>query len=321
MKDVVKTRFSGVLFYVLLFVSSLIFGQMPVPYKVIVGETEVTALLDGVLPVDAEQLFFTNEPGKPTQLLENVFIKNPVEVSMNAYLVKTSGKLILVDTGAGELFGNAGGKLLQSLKQIAVAPEDITDILLTHIHADHSGGLVMKGKIIFPNAIIHVNKAETDFWLNEKNAKKAEEKAMGASPRTFSNAKEMLDPYLKAGKVKTFEGIKQEIVPNIYTLPTAGHTPGHTVYVLESKGEKMYFWGDLVHMEGLQFVEPALENHFDVDHKSGIENRKKYYDDAAKSNYLIGASHISYPGIGRVKKEGSRYVWYPVPFSLTGRTR
>jgi glyoxylase-like metal-dependent hydrolase (beta-lactamase superfamily II) len=97
--------------------------------------------LDGVLPVDAEQLFFTNEPGKPTQLLENVFIQNPVEVSMNAYLVKTNGKLILIDTGAGELFGNAGGKLVQSLKQIAIAPEDI-DILLTHIHADHSGGLI-----------------------------------------------------------------------------------------------------------------------------------------------------------------------------------
>lgn len=179
----------------------------------------------------------------------------------------------------------------------------------------------MNGKVIFPNAIIHVNKAETDFWLNEKNAKKADEKAMGANPRTFSNAKDMLDPYLKAGKVKTFEREKQEIVPNIYTMPTGGHTPGHTVYVLESKGEKMYFWGDLVHMEGLQFAEPALEKHFDVDHKSGIDNREKYYNDAAKNNYLIGASHISYPGMGRVKKEGNKYVWYPVPFSLTGRTR
>ncbi|MCL1665937.1 MBL fold metallo-hydrolase [Elizabethkingia ursingii] len=321
MKDIMNVRFSGLLFYVLLFMSSFVYGQMPAPYKVKVGDTEVTALLDGILPVDAEKLFFTNEPGKPTQLLQNVFIKNPVEVSMNAYLVKTNGKLILIDTGAGELFGNAGGKLVQSLKQAAVAPEDITDILLTHIHADHSGGLVMNGKVIFPNAVIHVNKAETIFWLNEKNAKKADEKAMGASPKTFSNAMDMLIPYLKAGKVKTFEREKEEIVPHIYTMPTGGHTPGHTVYVLESKGEKMYFWGDLVHMEGLQFVEPTLENHFDVDHKSGIENREKYYDDAAKNNYLIGASHISYPGMGRVKKEGNKYVWYPVPFSLTGRTQ
>ncbi|MCL1671078.1 MBL fold metallo-hydrolase [Elizabethkingia ursingii] len=321
MKDIMKVRFSELLFYVLLFMSSLVYGQMPAPYKVKVGDTEVTALLDGILPVDAEKLFFTNEPGKPTQLLQNVFIKNPVEVSMNAYLVKTNGKLILIDTGVGELFGNAGGKLLQSLKQAAVAPEEITDILLTHIHADHSGGLVMSGKVMFPNAVIHVNKAETNFWLNEKNAKKADEKAMGASPKTFSNAMDMLIPYLKAGKVKTFEREKEEIVPHIYTMPTGGHTPGHTVYVLESKGEKMYFWGDLVHMEGLQFVEPTLENHFDVDHKSGIENREKYYDDAAKNNYLIGASHISYPGMGRVKKEGNKYVWYPVPFSLTGRTQ
>ncbi|WP_411897861.1 MBL fold metallo-hydrolase [Elizabethkingia occulta] len=321
MKDIMKVRFAGLLFYVLLFMSSLVYGQMPAPYKVKVGDTEVTALLDGILPVDAEKLFFTNEPGKPTQLLQNVFIKNPVEVSMNAYLVKTNGKLILIDTGAGELFGNAGGKLVQSLKQAAVAPEEITDILLTHIHADHSGGLVMSGKVMFPNAVIHVNKAETNFWLNEKNAKKADEKAMGASPKTFSNAMDMLIPYLKAGRVKTFEREKEEIVPHIYTMPTGGHTPGHTVYVLESKGEKMYFWGDLVHMEGLQFVEPTLENHFDVDHKSGIENREKYYDDAAKNNYLIGASHISYPGMGRVKKEGNKYVWYPVPFSLTERTQ
>lgn len=91
---------------------------------------------------------------------------------------------------------------MQSLKQAAVAPEEITDILLTHIHADHSGGLVMSGKVMFPNAVIHVNKAETNFWLNEKNAKKADEKAMGASPKTFSNAMDMLIPYLKAGRVK-----------------------------------------------------------------------------------------------------------------------
>jgi glyoxylase-like metal-dependent hydrolase (beta-lactamase superfamily II) len=129
-----------------------------------------------------------------------------------------------------------------------------------------------------------------------------------------------LDPYLKAGKVKTFEREKQEIVPNIYTMPTGGHTPGHTVYVLESKGEKMYFWGDLVHMEGLQFAEPALENHFDVDHKSGIDNREKYYNDAAKNNYLIGASYFV-SGNGACEKEGNKYVWYPVPFSLTGRTK
>ncbi len=90
MKDIMNVRFSGLLFYVLLFMSSLVYGQMPAPYKVKVGDTEVTALLDGILPVDAEKLFFTNEPGKPTQLLQNVFIKNPVEVSMNAYLVKTN---------------------------------------------------------------------------------------------------------------------------------------------------------------------------------------------------------------------------------------
>ena len=146
---------------------------------------------------------------------------------MNAYLVKTNGKLILIDTGAGELFGNAGGKLVQSLKQIAVAPEDITDILLTHIHADHSGGLVMKGKIIFPNAIIHVNKAETDFWLNEKNAKKKRMKKQWVQS-AYLKCKGDVGSLFEGRESKTFEREKQEIAPNIYTLPTGGHTPGHT---------------------------------------------------------------------------------------------
>lgn len=314
----IKTKFHGLLLALFL-VSNLSFAQIHDTYRIKIGNTEVYSLLDGTLELDAEKLFNNNQPGKPSRLLTTEFINNPVEVSINVYLVKIGAKKILIDVGAGELVGSTAGHLNESLRSIGIKPEEITDILLTHIHADHSGGLIISEKKIFPNAMIHVNQTELDFWFSETKAKHASENEMGANPQTFKNAKNMLLPYIKDKQVKTFEGKETEIVPGIFSYSIGGHTPGHTIYVLRDNHEELFFWGDVVHVAAIQLTEPNIMDHFDVDHQISTTARKGFLKLSADKSLLVAGAHISFPGFGRLKKEGKNYIWYPVPYSISGR--
>lgn len=285
-------------------------------YKIAVGEFSVFALSDGTVPVDANTLL-SGTKEQINGLLEQSYISNPVETSINAYLIIDGKKRILVDTGAGELFRSPqSGNLLLSLKQAGFDPEEITDILLTHIHVDHSGGLTVNGKMQFVNAVVHIDKKEIDFW-KEKEFPKTDE------PRRFTAnrpAYMVLKPYLERGMVKTFDG-NAEIFPGITSAAYYGHTFGHCAYVLQSKGEKLVFFGDMVHIGAVQFKAPMLANGYDFDKEKAAVQRKKIYAEASAEHYLIAADHIPFPGLGRLGNSGDGYNWIPVNFSTAGKTR
>jgi glyoxylase-like metal-dependent hydrolase (beta-lactamase superfamily II) len=152
-------------------------------YRMRIGKIDVIALTDGTIGVDFLSLLTNTKPGEVESLLAREYIKpNSVEASMNAYLIQLDNRLILVDTGAGVLLGPKLYKLPDSLRSVGVQPEQITDILLTHIHPDHSGGLTVRGRRIFPNATVHVNKLELDYWTN----KSLGEKSSRANKNLFS---------------------------------------------------------------------------------------------------------------------------------------
>jgi glyoxylase-like metal-dependent hydrolase (beta-lactamase superfamily II) len=109
------------------------------------------------------------------------------------------------------------------------------------MHPDHAGGLMAEGKLVFPNAVLRANKREADFWLNEANL----EKSPAAMKDFFKGAMASVNPYIAAGKFKPFDGDTQ-LVPGIEVIPAPGHTPGHSIYSIESQGQKMVLWGDLV---------------------------------------------------------------------------
>ena len=123
-----------------------------------------------------------------------------------------------------------------------------------------------------------------------------------------------VNPYVQAGKFKSFEG-NTDLVPGIKAVVTHGHTPGHSLYVVESKGQKMVFWGDLMHAASVQFPNPAVTIKFDVDSKTAAVARKNEFAQAAKQGYLVAAAHISFPGIGRLRADGKGYSWVPVNYS------
>ena len=142
-------------------------------YRMKIGKIDVIALTDGTIGVDFLSLLTNTKPGEVESLLAREYIKpNSVEASMNAYLIQLDNRLILIDTGAGELLGSKLDKLPDSLRSVGVQPELITDILLTHIHPDHSGGPTVGGRRVFPNATVHVNKLELDYWTNKSLGEK-----------------------------------------------------------------------------------------------------------------------------------------------------
>lgn len=287
--------------------------HQPGYYRMQMGDFEVTALSDGTIPQDVIKLLANAKPGEINHLLQQHYVTTPVETSVNAYLIKTNDKLILVDAGTAEVFGPSLGQLTKSLNNVGYKPEQIDAVLITHIHPDHTGGLMEGDKMVFPNATIYISKPEVAFWLTEESKNKAPE----GLKFYFQNAALKVGPYLKAGKVKTFE-YGGELFPGITPIASHGHTPGHTFYALESKGQKLVFWGDIMHVAAVQLSNPSIAIQYDVDPKAAAFQRKKAFSDAAKHGYWVAGNHISFPGIGHLRTDGTNYIWMPINYSTYG---
>ena len=280
-------------------------------FRMMLGDFEVTALSDGTVALPVNKLLTNTTPGKVDQVLAKSFLKAPLETSVNGYLINTGAKLVLVDTGAAGLFGPTLGNLVSNLKAAGYQPEQVDAVVITHMHADHVGGLMAGDKLAFPNATVHADQHDADFWLSQANMDKAPKEAKGF----FQGAMASLNPYVAAGKFKPFNG-DTELVPGIKAQASRGHTPGHSTYVVQSKGQKLVLWGDLMHVAAVQFADPSVTIQFDTDSKAAAVQRKKAYADAAKQGYWVAAAHLSFPGIGHLRSEGKGYAFVPVNYSV-----
>jgi glyoxylase-like metal-dependent hydrolase (beta-lactamase superfamily II) len=278
-------------------------------YRMRLGDFEITALSDGTLPIPAASLLSNTQPGEVEQLLNNAFQTTSVDESVNAFLVKADGRLILVDAGTGLLFGPTLNKLEHSLGALGVSTGQITDILVTHIHTDHTGGLMDGARMVFPNATLHMDKRELAYWLDPENGRRAAPE----NKHFFDEALAKVKPYVDAGKVKAFDGTTQ-VFPGIRAIAAPGHTPGHSVYEVRSKGETLLFWGDLVHVADVQMPDPAVTIAFDVDPAQAALTRKRTFAEAAAGRYWIAGDHMTFPGIGHLARDGNAYRWVPAPY-------
>jgi glyoxylase-like metal-dependent hydrolase (beta-lactamase superfamily II) len=282
-------------------------------YRLKIGNVVVTALTDGTIPINLNELLTNVKPGEVDSLSRRSYQTATEEASVNAYLIQTGGKLILIDAGAAELYGPTLGHITESLNKIGFKPEQIDAVLITHIHTDHTGGLIAGGKIVFPNATIYISKPEMDFWMTPGNKKKSADRLA----HWFDEAEAKVGPYLRAGKVKTFLYDK-ELFPGIMPVAAPGHTPGHTFYSLESKDQRIVFMGDIIHAPAVQFPDPAVTIVFDVDPAAASAMRIKAFSDAAKKGYWVAADHLSFPGIGHLRSDGRGFIWIPVNYSTLG---
>lgn len=282
----------------------------PGVYRMMLGDFEVTALSDGTVALPFTEILQKIAKAKAEGMLARQFLKDPVETSVNAFLVNTGTQLVLIDTGAGTFFGPTLGRMLTALKASGYQPEQVDEIYISHMHGDHIGGLLADGKPAFPNAVVRAEKAEGEFWLSQAK--------MGAAPKdkqdSFKGAMAAVNPYADSGRFKAYSG-DTELVPGIRAIVTRGHTPGHAMYVIESKGAKLVLWGDLMHQAAVQFLDPTVTVTFDSDQTEAAKQRRRAYQAAAKEGHWVGASHLPFPGLGHLRAEGKGYAYVPANYA------
>ena len=285
--------------------------QAPGFYRMKLGDFEVTALSDGIFAMDVDKLLTNIKPQDLDAALARAFLKEPVDASVNAFLINTGTKLVLIDSGSGKLFGPTVGKLQASLKASGYRPDQVDEIYITHMHGDHVGGLLTGRKVAYPNAIVRASQPEADYWLSKAHMDAAPKEQKGG----YESAMNALNPYVAAGKFKPFSG-DTELAPGVRAVATPGHTAGHTVYVVESQGQRLVIWGDIMHVAAAQFPDPAVTIAFDTDSNMAAAARKKVFADAAEHGDFVAGAHLSFPGIGHLLASGSGYTYVPVNYSV-----
>jgi glyoxylase-like metal-dependent hydrolase (beta-lactamase superfamily II) len=283
--------------------------QAPGYFRMMLGAFEVTAISDGTLDLPVDTLLFADAAQTRAQLTYS-YLKAPLETSFNAYLINTGTKLVLIDTGGGVLFGDQLGKLIKNIEAAGYKASQIDDVLLTHVHSDHVGGLLLDGAIAFPNATVHADRRESDYWLSTERMKAAPAK----SKDFFRDAMATLGPYIQAGKYQPFDD-GTVIVPGVTAHAAYGHTAGSTVYTVASKGQELVVIGDLIHVGPVQFGKPETTIDFDVDRSAAKATRLTVFSKIAKSGQLVGGSHLAFPGLGHLKATGKGYQWIPVDYT------
>lgn len=268
-----------------------------------IGDILVTAVSDGYYdtPMTAYQGMAEEELAARFRA---GFQRVPPRVAINTFLIQSGGRTALVDTGAGGTMGATLGKLPETLKVLGVALTDIDTILLTHLHPDHSNGLVGdQGQAQFPSTEIVVSEIDVKFRHDDAERSKY---SKIEQKRYFDEARRQLAPY--ADRMRDAQG---DVFPGVTAVSLPGHTPGHTGYMVSSGDESLLIWGDICHAQELQLQNPNVTVAFDVDKDQAIQTRRRTLDLAAQDKLLIAGMHVHFPGFIHVVREGSGYAAIP----------
>jgi glyoxylase-like metal-dependent hydrolase (beta-lactamase superfamily II) len=267
-----------------------------------VGNLEIVAVRDSSFDAPCAALFpkigsdawaphgeFTS--GDPSKLT----------ISIASFVVRGGGKTTLVDTGLGAkdrpFFGN--GRLPDALAEMGIRPADVDVVLATHVHVDHVGGhTTKKGDAYvptFPRAKYLFARAEWDYWTAPDVAK--------ATPWVVDSVL----PLEGAAEIDLVDG-EHRISDEIALIPTPGHTPAHTSFLISSGGEAAVILGDVAHSP-VQVTETGWLPVFDMDPERASESRERMMDRIEKERLMLAAGHFPFPGFGRVVRIENKRYW------------
>ncbi|MBB3590532.1 glyoxylase-like metal-dependent hydrolase (beta-lactamase superfamily II) [Rhizobium sp. BK529] len=284
---------------------------VPSRYAVQVGDIEVLIISDGVLPLPTKMLGHNAAEADRAAWLGDMFLpQDAFDWALNVVLVRSGGQTILVDAGLGldpDLNLPRAGQLIKRLEAAGIDLGSVTDVVLTHMHMDHIGGLLVDGvkERLRPDLRIHAAAAEAKFW-------EAPDFSHVAMPPGFpdalrATAKRFLAEY--GSHLRLFDD-EYELAPGVIVRRTGGHTPGHSVVRLASRGEKLTFAGDAVFAVG--FEHPDWFNGFEHDPEEAARVRINLLRELAANGEQLVATHLPFPSVGRVAVDGDSFRWVPV---------
>lgn len=250
------------------------------------GKTEVVLLSDGQNTGDPSALIGASE-----EILNEFVPTGTLNSAFNIFLLKIDGKKIIVDAGMGF-------HLVDNLASEGLQPEDIDMILLTHMHGDHIGGLLKDGQKVFPNAKLYISEKEVAYWTDKEYMSSLPE----GQQRGFIGAQQVVETYkdnLVLFEPQEIENM-QDLIPGVKSIASYGHTPGHTCYMVENGGDKLFIWGDMINIAAVQVPHPEIPTRFDVDPDMAAATRAHILNYLETNKLNVAGMHVEYPGIGKL---------------------
>lgn len=284
---------------------------VPSRYALQVGELDVLVVSDGVLPLPTEMLGHNANTAVRAAWLAEMFLpSDSFDWSLNQLLVRSGDQTILIDAGLGSdpnLNLPRAGQLIKRLEAVGIDLASVTDVVLTHMHMDHVGGLLVDGvkDRLRPDLRIHVAAAEVKFWESPDFTHAY--MPPGFPDALRSTAKRFLKEY--RSRIRQFDE-EHEVSPGVVVRRTGGHTPGHSVVHLASGSDRLTFAGDAVFAVG--FDHPDWYNGFEHDPEEAARVRVRLLREVAATGALLVATHLPFPSVGRVAVEGDHFRWVPV---------
>lgn len=263
------------------------------------GRYDVILLCDGVFEASNEVLTHIDGPTARQNAIET-FAKPQIQLDVNCFALRGPNGITLVDAGGGSLFGPAFGLARKGLAEAGITPQEISHVLVTHIHGDHVLGLFENDTAYFPNAEILVPEADFAFFTNAE--------ARAALPETKHGgfkAAEKLQAIYRDRLKRIPNGI---VFPGIEAIALPGHTPGHTGYLLNDGDDALLLWGDTLHIAELQPSDPKIGLVYDLDPETAAKTRATTLERAALNGWTVVGGHV---GFGKVIKDNQAYRILP----------
>lgn len=283
-------------------------ARLPVTARYQIGRFEVTVISDGYIDFPFE-MFTGVTPDQARQATQAVHAagNNGVRGSFSTYLINDGERYILVDSGPAGTVSKTSGYLPGTLAALGIKPTDIDAVILTHAHIDHIGGMVTGNRNNYPNADVYIDRRDVATFTDPS----VEARAPEITKSSFSATRQLVRLYPRLQQIDR----AHQITRGISVFDLSGHTPGQIGVRIEDDGQSLNLVSDMLFHPAAHPALPGFGIVFEMDKEAADASRARFFPKAAEEGSLLAATHMPFPGVGRIVKDGAALRWLPADWS------